>query len=274
MKVFSHRFHFSNPSLLTLTVTHYKDQVVIYARKGRLYMSISEPEFRDLIHSLKLVKGKIHQCKRVMLGREPPLMDIEDQSSTLPKSEATIKIERDRSRSARARQALVLEMTDNEDYEDSLPKPKKRCIKTVSHTDFMEVNRSDDDSDAAWKKKCCHVFHLEYLLHLDFWQHWRWFISVWKDLWAAGSLLHSISFPITFPNWNAAQFENQQSFSGITGMKCTILWWRCRRMWTRTHLPPNYISWKNQSWSMRAVVQGPTPPSRSVTGAGVHLLLS
>ena len=84
-----------------------------------------------------------------MLGREPPLMNIEDQSSTIPKSEATIKIERDRSRRARARQALVLEMTDNEDYEDSPPKPKKRCTQMVSCTDSMEVNRSDDDSDAA-----------------------------------------------------------------------------------------------------------------------------
>ena len=71
-------------------------------------MSISESKFRDLVNSLELVKGKICQCKCVMLGREPLLMDIEDQSPTLLKSETTIKIERDRSRHARARQALVL----------------------------------------------------------------------------------------------------------------------------------------------------------------------
>ena len=65
-KLFSHWFHFSNPSLLTLTVTHYKDQVIIYARKGCLYMSISESEFRDMIHSQDLIRGKIKQCRRVM----------------------------------------------------------------------------------------------------------------------------------------------------------------------------------------------------------------
>ena len=143
-KLFSHRFHFSNPSLLTLTVTHYKDQVVIYARKGRLYISISESEFRDLICSLDLVKGKIRQCKRVMLGKEPSPLDIADQSSTLPKSEATLKIERDRSRRARARQALVLEMSDDED-DDGPPKTK---IRRKARSASLDVNRSDDDSDA------------------------------------------------------------------------------------------------------------------------------
>jgi len=145
-KLFSHCFHFSNPSMLTLTVTHYKDQVVIYARKGRLYMSISESEFRDLIFSLDLVKAKIRQCKRVMLGKEPSLLDIEDQSSTLPKSEATLKIERDRSRRARARQALVLEMSDDDDGEvDGPPKTK---IRRKARSASLDVNRSDDDSDA------------------------------------------------------------------------------------------------------------------------------
>ena len=101
---------FFNPSLLTLTVTHYKDQVIIYAHKGCLYMSISESELRDMIHSQDLIKGKIKQCRRVMYGQEPPLLDVKDQSSRILKSDTTAKIEKERSRHAKARQALDLDI--------------------------------------------------------------------------------------------------------------------------------------------------------------------
>ena len=149
MKLFSHQFHFSNPSLLTLIITHYKDQVVIYARKGCLYMSISESEFRDMIHSQDLIKGKIKQCRQIMYRQEPPLLDVEDQSSTIPKSDATVKIERERNRCANTRQALVLDITEDEEDTDEVPphKPKKiRCSKT-EHSAFLEVHHSDEDSD-------------------------------------------------------------------------------------------------------------------------------
>ena len=132
-----------------LTVTHYKDQVVIYACKGHLYMLISESEFRDMIHSQDLIKGKIKQCRQVMYGWEPPLLDIEDQSSTIPKLDATVKIERERSRRAKARQALVLDISeDEEDADEVTPhKPKKiRCSKTECSAS-LEVYHSDEDSD-------------------------------------------------------------------------------------------------------------------------------
>ena len=58
-KLFSHRFHFSHPSTLTLTVTHKDGYVVMYARKGSLYLSITECEFRDLIGSVNKVREKI-----------------------------------------------------------------------------------------------------------------------------------------------------------------------------------------------------------------------
>ena len=45
LKLFSHRFHFSHLSTLTLTVTHKDGCIVMYARKGSLYLSITECEF-------------------------------------------------------------------------------------------------------------------------------------------------------------------------------------------------------------------------------------
>ena len=149
MKLFSHRFHFSNPSLLTLTVTHYKDQVIIYVHKRCLYMSISESEFRDMIHSQDLIKGKIKQCRRVMYGREPPLLDVEDQSSTIPKSNATVKIEKERSRHAKARQAMVLDISEDEEDTDEVPphKPKKIRHSKTECSASLEVHHSDEDSD-------------------------------------------------------------------------------------------------------------------------------
>ena len=44
-KLFSHRFHFSHPSTLTLTVTHKGGYVVMYVRKGSLYLSFTEGKF-------------------------------------------------------------------------------------------------------------------------------------------------------------------------------------------------------------------------------------
>ena len=95
LKLFSHRFHFSHLSTLTLTVTHKDGYVVMYVRKGTLYLSITECEFRDLIGSVNEVREKIKRCKRVLRGVKPPPVDVEDQSSALPKSKSTKKIERE-----------------------------------------------------------------------------------------------------------------------------------------------------------------------------------
>ena len=80
---------------MTLTVTHKDGYIVMYARKGTLYLSFTEGEFRYLIGSVNEVREKIRSCKRVLRGIEPPPIDVEDQSSTLPKSELTKKIERE-----------------------------------------------------------------------------------------------------------------------------------------------------------------------------------
>ena len=78
-----------------MTVTHKDGYVIMYARKGTLYLSFTEGEFRDLIGSVNEVREKIRRCKRVLRGIEPPPIDVEDQSSALPKSESTKKIERE-----------------------------------------------------------------------------------------------------------------------------------------------------------------------------------
>ena len=45
-KLFSHRFHFTNPSTMTITVTHRNEDVILYIRRqGGRYMSMNESEF-------------------------------------------------------------------------------------------------------------------------------------------------------------------------------------------------------------------------------------
>ena len=97
-KLFSHRFHFTNPSTMTLTVTPQNDDVVMYMRRqGGRYMSMNELEFPDFLHSVEEINEKIKQCKLVMAGKLPTPLDVEEQSSTLPKSKATLKLEWSRS---------------------------------------------------------------------------------------------------------------------------------------------------------------------------------
>ena len=114
-KLFSHRFHFSHPSTLTLTVTHKDGYIVMYARKGTLYLSFTEGEFRDLIGSVNEVREKIRRCKRVLRGIEPPPIDVEDQSSALPKSESTKKIEREATKQAHACQFALMNASTKEE---------------------------------------------------------------------------------------------------------------------------------------------------------------
>ena len=109
-KLFSHRFHFTNPSTMTLTVTHRNDDVVMYMRRqGGRYMTMNESTFCDFLHSVEEINEKIRQCKLVMTGKLPPPLDVEEQSSTLPKSKATLKLEWSRSHLVKAKcQALSL----------------------------------------------------------------------------------------------------------------------------------------------------------------------
>ena len=127
-KLFSHRFHFSHPSTLTLTVTHKDGFVVMYARKGTLYLSITEGEFRDLVGAVNEVREKVKQCKRVLRGMEPPPVDVEDQSSAIPKSESTKKIEREATKRARARQLALMDASTEEEGDDdeSLGVPSRK----------------------------------------------------------------------------------------------------------------------------------------------------
>ena len=91
----------------------------MYARKGSLYLSFTEGEFWDLIGSVNEVREKIRRYKRVLRGIKPPPIDVEDQSSALPKSELTKKIEREVTKRAHARQfALMDASTEEEDGDD------------------------------------------------------------------------------------------------------------------------------------------------------------
>ena len=91
-KLFSHRFHFTNPSTMTVTVTHRNEDVVMYIRRqGGRYMSMNKSEYRDFLFSVDEINEKIKQCKLVMVGKLPPPLDVEEQCSLLPKSKATLK---------------------------------------------------------------------------------------------------------------------------------------------------------------------------------------
>ena len=151
-KLFPHSFHFTNPSTMTITVTHQNDDVVMYMRRqGGWYMSMNESEFRDFLHSVEEINEKIRQCKLVMAGKLPPPLDVEEQSSTLPKSKATLKLEQSRSCLVKAKcQALSLmedSASSNEEMEQptALDKKKAQC-KKISRT--IHVASDEDDSDA------------------------------------------------------------------------------------------------------------------------------
>ena len=98
-KLFSHRFHFTNPSTMTITITHKNEDVVMYIRRqGGQYMSMNKSEYRDFVKAVEEFNKKIKQCKMVMAGKQSAPLDVEDQSSTLPKSKAMLKLERGKSR--------------------------------------------------------------------------------------------------------------------------------------------------------------------------------
>ena len=92
-KLFSHRFHFTNPSTMTVTVTHRNDEVVMYIRRqGGRYMSMNESKYRGFLYSVDEINEKIKQCKLVMAGKLPPILDVEEQSSSPTEIQGDIEI--------------------------------------------------------------------------------------------------------------------------------------------------------------------------------------
>ena len=124
-KLFSHRFfHFINPSTMNLTVTHWNDDVVMYIRRqGGRYMSMNESEFRDFLHSVEEINEKIRQCKLVMAGKLPPPLDVEEQSSALAKSKATLKLEQSRSHLVKAKHQALSLMEDSASSNEEMEQP-------------------------------------------------------------------------------------------------------------------------------------------------------
>ena len=151
-KLFSHRFHFTNPSTMTLTITHRNDDVVMYMRRqGGRYMSMNESEFHDFLHSVEEINEKIRQCKLVMAGKLPPPLDVKEQSSTLLKSKATLKLERSRSCLVKAKHQALFLMEDSASSNEEMEQPaaldkKKARHKKISRT--ICVASAKDDSDA------------------------------------------------------------------------------------------------------------------------------
>jgi len=145
---------------MTITVTHRNEDIVMYIRRqGGRYMNMSESEYRDFTSSLDEVNEKIRQCKMVMAGKLPAPLDVEEQSSTLAKSKATLKLEKDRSRLAKAkRRALSLleeSVSDDDETEPSAAPQESKKVRRSSGTN-RKVNRAvslvggtdEEDSDA------------------------------------------------------------------------------------------------------------------------------
>ena len=79
---------------MTITITHKNEDVVMYIRRqGGRYMSMNESEYRDFVEAVEEFNEKIKQCKMVMAGKQSAPLDVEDQSFTLPKSKAMLKLE-------------------------------------------------------------------------------------------------------------------------------------------------------------------------------------
>ena len=134
----------------------------MYARKGTLYLSITEGEFQDLIGAVNEVREKVKQCKRVLRGMEPPPVDVEDQSSAIPKSESTKKIEREVTKRAHARQLALMnasteEEGDNDDDESSgvpsrkINRCKARPVALKKQQAHQGGTVGDDEDTDGWR---------------------------------------------------------------------------------------------------------------------------
>ena len=154
LKLYSHRFHFTDPSTLTVSLTHKDDAVVMYMRRqGDRYMNLTESEFRDIINARHLINEKIKECKLVLGGKVAPMVDVGRQSSTLPKSKETEKLEKTMTRLLLAKRK-AMEMLENgdtsseEEDQPNLKKKMKRQKKSNKVTESINGEGSDDeDSD-------------------------------------------------------------------------------------------------------------------------------
>ena len=132
-KLFSHRFHFTDPSTLTISLTHKDDDVVMYMRRqGDRYMNLTESEYWDIMNSSPLINDKIKQCKLVVGGKIPPMVDVGRQSSTFPKSKETRKLEKCTTR-------LLL--------------AKRKAMEMLENGDSSSEDDDDDDNKTVSKKK-------------------------------------------------------------------------------------------------------------------------
>ena len=61
-------------------------------------MNLTESEYRDIINSRHLINEKIKECKLVLGGKIPPMVDVGRQSSTLAKSKETEKLKKSMTR--------------------------------------------------------------------------------------------------------------------------------------------------------------------------------
>ena len=159
-KMFSHRYHFTDPSTLTISLTHKDDDVVMYLRRqGDRYMNLTESEYRDIINSRHLINEKIKECKLVLGGKIPPMVDVGRQSSTLAKSKETEKLEKSMTRLLLAKRK-AMEMLENgesseEEEEEEVDVASKKKVKVKREKKSSKVAESaladgseDEDSDA------------------------------------------------------------------------------------------------------------------------------
>ena len=96
------------------------------------------------------INEKKRQCKLVMAGKLPLTLDVEEQSSTLPKSKVTLKLEQSRLCLVKAKhQALSLReesVSSNEETEQPTAQDKKKARrKKVSCTIPSAAVTSDED---------------------------------------------------------------------------------------------------------------------------------
>ena len=94
-------------------------------------MSMNNSQFHNFLHSVEEINEKIRQCKLVMAGKLPPPLDVKEQSSTLPKSKATWKLEWSRSHLVKAKHQVLSLMEDlassNEEIEQPTALDKKKA---------------------------------------------------------------------------------------------------------------------------------------------------
>ena len=118
-----------------------------------------------MIGSVNEVREKIKRCKRVLRGIEPPPVDVEDQSSVLPKSKPTKKIEREATKRARAHQLALMDVsTEEEDDDDEslleqgvTPRKMSRCkirpSSTLKKQQMQQSGSVSDDEEYRWLRK-------------------------------------------------------------------------------------------------------------------------